>query len=364
MPIERDLFRFERSFRHRSGSENLIDYIGKPYVLAPTDWDEIYDIDGVRFLLVGEDLLNSQESWAGSPDGKLRLREIVMDSFGKLVPVSAYGCWILESASEWANGQHDATAIGMESTEVGTPVNFGYLTLDYRTLSPTLGKTAGQWLSAWHRVESPCLVDYVAWDVEDAVDRQKRELRKYAISLRVKHNGIAGPWYSLMLPAGLQGGPPAPYKDQGGPIRDPVTSQTLSLPAEEIQLRVVLDSLDPSIPHPASKDDLIGRPPRIRRIKIYYQLPKEELEWHSLSDLLLDAEPPWQAYNQGARIQSSEGLRRIKKCDVVYVDISFTSLLAGAHRERLELVYDGDPGGLQILRGTVRGTLEYSKEKP
>src|SRR2546425_13033211 len=101
MPTERDLFRFERSFRHPSGSENLVDHTGEPYILAPMDWDEIYDIEGIRFLLVGENLLKNQESWAGSPDGKLRLREIVADSFGKLVPVTAYGFWLLGSASEW-----------------------------------------------------------------------------------------------------------------------------------------------------------------------------------------------------------------------------------------------------------------------
>lgn len=357
METERDLYRFERYFRHADGSTNLLDHIGEPYLVRPSDIDQIFNIEGVRLQTFGQGVLARQEGWGtnrGANKG-LYLREIVQDPFGKRIHHTASETWVLDSASAWASGVFHRAKIIMDSSRIGTPVNYGTLTLDYGALDIAAGFTSGKWVSPWHNLDARSSVHYVAWEIDDAVDRQGNELSSYSIHIRISDSGSISQWYEITQ---VSAGSPDPYREQGGPLSDPGDpAHALSLPADSVQVRVEMHAADPQISNPQTANDLLDRPPYVRRLKVYSELALEEFYWASLGDLMLEADYPVQAFAQGAELGGSV-------CDVIYVEIPLASILAGQHQERLEMIYKGVDGGLKLIRGVIDGTVEYTKDIP
>ena len=339
---DREFMRAERTFRHVTGSVNLADHQGEPYALAPGT-SLSYSIDAIRIEIVGQDLLGHLDQWAGDPNATLQLGHFARDSFGKLVDREAFQEWELDGAEDWARGTHSRTMVLTDPAPPGQPTNRGLLVAYLSRADLAAGRYTGEWLSEWHAFPVAGSLDYIAWDVGDAVDRDANEQQRYFVEVRCRSGAVVSPWINL------SNAPGASYQDMGVSVTNVIGTQSAS---DAVQLRVTLDPRDPGMPNPVRSEDLKAHPPAVRRLKVYYRLDEPTYAWRSLSDLILDAVHPPELRQDSVRVPGFFGG---SKLDSAFLEVPYSAELSGAVGEYLGLTFRGAIDELQSIRALADG---------
>lgn len=297
MNIDRELHEHESYLRHRDGSVNLAG--GDPtreYVLAPTRPKEIYVIPSLTITIAGRGLLQNYHQFGERP-GALRLEQWVTDSLGVRWDSLSMHTEQLATSEDWIQGQFSGTEAQTQLTEPGEPFEEGVLAADYRTrsdhwwdvvefrpvgLPAAVRSTPISWVSKPVLVRGAKLMQ-VAWEIDDAVNKNLHDLQKYRIDLQFLNpsgqaigtfclthwDGSGGePTSPVQLP------PPAPLGSLGTPIAGAFRTQSRStagidFDADQVQVIIYLDITNPAVATPANVEDLLRSPSIVTRVGLY-----------------------------------------------------------------------------------------------